>query len=267
MPGCVSRSVSKVVLAWLIFAATPVRADTLQYAQIVQAGAVAYEAPDADSAAIRLLYVGEIVPVAEKVTANMRDWYRLRLGGDRSLYVPVAAVGPLIADPPTALKEPELVVRDQYPLGVAALAYGISHGVGAQLRYLPITRAGVTFNFGPSLDRNGVRGTSVSYGLAAYFMTGRFTPVLEVGYAFILSEAHQSRQRIQAIYVTAGIEWMFENGVFVSLLGTYFRSTRIELLFPHDAPSFVAESYPPFDAHGRSAIQRILPGGLLGYGF
>ena len=158
-------------------------------------------------------------------------------------------------------------MRDSYPLGVGAVAYGVTHGAGVQLRYLPITRAGVTFDFGPILDAGGVQGTSLSYGLAAYFMTGRFTPVLELGYAFMMLEAPRSRQRIQAIYVSAGIEWMFENGVFVQLLATYWRSTRIELLFPHDSPSLRAESYDPLDAHARSSMQRLLPGAVLGYGF
>jgi len=211
--------------------------------------------------------VGELVPVAEKVTANQRDWYRLRVGGERSLYVPVAAAGPLVAEPPAKVAEPELIVRDSYPLGVGAVAYGITHGAGVQLRYLPITRAGVTFSFGPILDGSGLQGTSLSYGIAAYFMTGRFTPVLELGYAFLMLDAPQSRQRIQAITVSAGIEWMFENGIFVQLLATYFRSTNIELLFPHDSQNLVAESYDPLDARGQASMQRILPGGVLGYGF
>ena len=55
--------------------------------------------------------------------------------------------------------------------------------------------------------------------------------------------------------------------IFVSLLATYFRSTNIELLFPHDTKNLVAESYDPLDAHGQASLQRLMPGGILGYGF
>lgn len=266
MLGCILRCSGLLAVLWLSSASLASAAD-FQYATIVRPGAAAYEAPDVDSAAIRLLYVGEVVAIAEKVTANTREWYRLHVGGERQLYVPIEAVGPLVASPPSSVQTREAIMRDLYPLGVAAVGYGITHGAGVQLRYLPITRAGVTLNFGPILGAGGVAGTSLSYGIAGYFMTGHFTPVLELGYAFIMSEARRSRQRIQAIYLSAGLEWMFDNGLYITLLATYFRSTRIELLFPHDASDFAVESYGPLDGRGRASLQRLLPGGLLGYGF
>jgi len=267
MRGCSRFLCLSVGLAWLLLAVATASAQTLQYGEIVQRGAVAYEAPDPDSPAIRLLYEGEIVSVAEKVVDDRREWYRIRTGADRSLYVPVAAVGPLVLEAPTGPREPDVVLRDQYPLGVGALAYGVTHGAGVQLRYLPITRAGITFNIGPILDDSGIRGLAQSWGLATYIMTGPFTPVLEFGYAFIMSEAQHSRQRMQAIYVTAGLEWMFSSGVFVSVFATYLRSTRVENLFPHDDKELVVERYGPFDATGLSSVQRVLPGGVLGYAF
>jgi hypothetical protein len=266
MRACILLCSGLLAICWLS-STTCASAIDIQYATVVQAGAVAYEAPDPDSAAVRLLYVGEVVAIAEKVTADARDWYRLHVGGDRALYVPLTAIGPLVAAPPASVQKRVPIMRDLHPLGVGAVGYGITHGAGVQLRYLPITRAGVTLNFGPILGGSGVAGTSLSYGIAGYFMTGHFTPILELGYAFIMSEARHSRQRIQAIYLTAGLEWMFDGGLYVAVLATYFRSTRIELLFPHDAANFEVESYGPLDARGRSSLQRLLPGGIIGYGF
>lgn len=240
---------------------------TARYAEIIADEVVAYETPDPTSVAARLLFRGEIVVVRARVQGSGREWVSIALGGERVAYVPAAAINATTLAAPSTVWQPERAVRDDRPVGIAALGYGVSQGAGAQLRYLPMTRLGLSFAFGTIIGRDGLEGTTLAFGLQGFFGLGPLSPVIEVGGAILMSEARRSRQRIQSLYVNAGVEWMSDAGVFVAALASYQRSLRIEILFPHDDAAFTRESYGELDATGRSSVQRLSPGLLLGYAF
>ena len=247
--------------------ALPARAQSANYAEIVGNDAVAYEQPSLDSVALRLLYRGEIVVVRERMTVDQRGWVHIALGGERSAYLLASAAGPSTFVPPEVTWKPERALRNERPVAIAALAYGISQGAGLQLRYLPLTRIGLALNAGTILGKQGLEGSSLAFGVSCLFSQGQLTPVAEVGYALLVSDADHSRQRIQALYVSAGLEWMWESGIYLAALATYHRSLRIEVMFEHDDTSFVREHYGRLDATGRSTVQRLSPALLVGYAF
>jgi hypothetical protein len=264
----VATSVVVAVLA-LACGAGKAMGQPLSYAEVLADNVVAYEQPDSKSVALRLLFRGEIVVVRERVKAGEREWVRIAMGGERGAFVPASSLSATTFSPPTSNWVPERAVRDERPVAIAALAGGITHGVGVQLRYLPLTRVGIAFCAGTILGSEGDRlqGSVLALGLQGFFTLGPLSPVLELGGSVLMSEAHRSRQRIQALYVKAGLEWMFDSGIFVSALAAYYRSLRIEVLFPHDATTFEREAYGDLDARGRSSVQRLAPEVVVGYAF
>jgi hypothetical protein len=264
-------SASRAVIAALVFTLVTLgdraRAETANHAEIIADQAVAYEQPDATSVALRLLYRGEIVVVRGQTTANDRTWLHIGLGGQRSAYVSANLAGATTFAPVSFDWVPERAIRDERPVGISALGYGISQGAGLQLRYLPFTRLGFAVSAGTILGRHGLEGTMLAFGLQGLFSLGKLAPIAEIGGAVLMSEAQRSRQRIQALYVSAGLEWMFDSGVYVGVLATYWRSLRIEILFPHDDVTFVRDQYGSLDATGRSGMQRLIPALLVGHAF
>jgi hypothetical protein len=273
-PGPIARRLEIVTSRWALalalvaVAASRVRADdSVNHAEITADQVVAYEEPNPTSVALRLLYRGEVVVVRGQVTANDRTWLRIALGGQRSAYVAANLAGATTFAPTTSTWAPERAIRDERPVAVAALGYGISQGAGVQLRYLPFTRLGLSFSAGTILGPHGLEGSVLAFGVQGLFSLGKLTPIGEVGGAILMSEAQRSRQRIQALYVSAGLEWMFDNGLYVAALATYWRSLRIEILFPHDDATFVRDEYGSLDATGSSSVQRLVPALLVGYAF
>jgi len=240
--------------------------------EVVADNAVAYEEPDAASAIARRLYPGEIVePVARVRSADGKVWFKIRLGKTAFGYVRAGSVGPA-GELPESRWRKDIIVRDKRPLGGGIRGYGELFGGAVSVRYLPLTRLGATFSLGAVFDDGDMKATAFSIGIVSFFATTNISPMVEVGFSRIGYHAGLSTMRVYAFYLTAGIEWMFDFGMYLHGGVTYVRSMDIDVAVEwenaRDAPVSRARTYGKLDEYMRNDVfQAIQPMFGAGYGF
>jgi hypothetical protein len=240
--------------------------------EVVTDKAVVYEEPDAMSAVVRRLYVGEIIEPVERVrTEDGKDWIKIRLGKRSFGYVRAASVGPAGELPDSRWKR-DTIVRDKRPLGGGIRGYGELFGGAVSLRYLPLTRLGATFSLGAVFDDSAMKATAFSIGIVSFIATTNISPMIEVGFSRIGYHSGLSTMRVYAFYLTVGIEWMFDFGLYLHGGVTYIRSMDIDVAAEwentSDAPVARAPSYGKLDEYMRNEVfQAIQPMFGAGYGF
>jgi hypothetical protein len=240
--------------------------------EVVADNATVYEEPDAMSAVVRRLYVGEIVEPVERVRdADEKTWFKIRLGKTSFGYVRAASVGPAGELPDSRWKR-EMIVRDKRPLGGGIRGYGELFGGAVSFRYLPLTRLGATFSLGAVFDDSAMKATAFSIGIVSFIATTNISPMIEAGFSRIGYHAGLSTMRVYAFYLTVGIEWMFDFGVYLHGGVTYIRSMDVDVTAEwentNDAPVARARTYGKLDEYMRNEVfQAIQPMFGAGYGF
>jgi hypothetical protein len=275
MAGCDVRVAALCCLLAIVAASATCAAEekkTVAPLEVVADGAVAYEEPDALSAVVRRLYLGEIVEPVERVrSADGKAWFKIRLGKTSFGYVRAATVGPA-GELPEGRWKRDVIVRDKRPLGGGVRGYGELFGGAVSLRYLPLTRLGVTFSLGAVFDDAAMKATAFSIGIVSFFATTNLSPMIEAGFSRIGYHSGLSTMRVYAFYLTVGIEWMFDFGMYLHGGVTYIRSMDIDVAVEwentRDAPVARAATYGKLDAYMRNDVfQAIQPMFGVGYGF
>lgn len=239
--------------------------------EVLIENAVAYEEPDPMSAVVRRLYPGEIVvPVARVRDEEGKTWLRIRLGRTSFGYVRAAWVGPAGKLPAKRWKK-KTVVRDARPIGGGIRGYGEILGGAVSVRYLPLTRLGATFSLGAVFDDVHLKGTALSFGIVSFFATTNLSPMIEAGFTRLGYHSGLSTMRVYGFYMTAGMEWMFDFGMYVHAGVTYVRSIDIDVAIEwenaDDAP-VTRSSYGKLESFMRNDVfQAIQPMFGVGYGF
>ena len=122
--------------------------------EVVADDTVVYAEPDAMSAVVRRLYVGEIVEPVERVrSADGKIWFKIKLGKASFGYVRAAAVGPAGERPESRWKR-KIIVRDKRPLGGGIRGYGELFGGAVSVRYLPLNRLCGDLSHGTAFDHS-----------------------------------------------------------------------------------------------------------------
>ena len=230
-----------------------------------------YRDPDNLSPVLRSLYVGEIVTIVERIRdKNDKTWFKIRLGKVETGYISASRLTAVGHVPETRWK-PNRIVRDERPMSFGLRVFGEMFGVALNFRYLPLTRLGFTLNVGAVLDDWKVRGTAWSGGLVVPVALTDITPILEAGITGIGYHEKDALLRIIAFYVTAGLEWMFDFGMYISAGVTYVRSIDVDWVIEWENAR--NENIEPGDygsigdALERNIFQVVRPSFNVGYGF
>jgi hypothetical protein len=199
--------------------------------EVEQEKTFVYEEPDALSAVVRRLYVGELVLAVERVrTGENAEWLKLSLGTEHTGYARaerfVHATGL-----PTARWHPDRVIRDEKPFGVCGTMLGEYLGPAIKARYLFFTRLGLTFAGGLVMDGYSVKGRGFGFGLVSHLLLHNLSPVVEVGIVNLSYHEDISTLNVWGVSTHGGMEWMFNFGLFVSAGVTFVRSLAIDVSY------------------------------------
>jgi hypothetical protein len=272
MRGSEVRSIAACALAAaaaaLAFAAAPAAAAPLE---VAADDVVVHEEPDAMSAVVRRLYAGEVIEPVERVrTADGKIWYKIRLGKSSFGYVRGSSVEPAGRLPESRWKR-RTIVRDARPLGGGVRGYGELFGGAVSVRYLPLTRLGAVFNLGAVFDDRAMKATALSLGLVSFFATTNISPMVEAGFSRIGYHSGPSTMRVYAFYLTVGLEWMLDFGLYLHGGVTYVRSFDIDVAAEWentDGAPVTRGTYGKLEEHMRNNVfQAIQPMFGVGYGF
>jgi len=239
--------------------------------EVVADDVVVHEEPDALSAVVRRLYAGEIIEPIERVRAeDGKVWYKIRLGKSSFGYVRARSVEPAGTLPEARWKK-RVIVRDARPLGGGVRGYGELFGGAISVRYLPLTRLGATFSLGAVFDDKAMKATAFSIGLVSFFATTNISPMVEAGFSRLGYHSGLSTMRAYAFYLTVGLEWMFDFGLYLHGGVTYIRSMDIDVAVEwentRDAP-VSRGTYGKMEEYMRNnVLQAIQPMFGVGYGF
>jgi hypothetical protein len=232
--------------------------------------AIVHEQPDALSDAKRLLYGGEIVRVLERVRdPQQATWARIAMGRETG-FVRESDLKAANAGAPRDWR-PEIVTRDDHPLGFSLRAGAQLFGPGMAIHYLPFSRLGMTFSVGSVLEDREMRGTAISFGAISYLALHNLSPFVETGFTRLSYHEAQAVLRVQSFYLTMGLEFIFRNGIFLNAMVTYARSADLEVAFDYEAaqsgPTEVPDDFGILDPGDGGTFQFLLPGFSLGYAF
>jgi hypothetical protein len=188
-----------------------------------------YEEPDALSAVLRRLYVGELVLAIERVrTGDNGEWVKLSIGTERTGFARaerfVRATGL-----PTSRWRPTSVVRDENPFGVGVGMLGEYFGPSLKARYLFFTRLGLTMGGGLVMDGYAVKGRGYGAGIVSHILLYNLSPVVEVGLVNLMYHEGIGTLNIVGVYTHGGVEWMLDAGFFISAGVTFVRSLSIDV--------------------------------------
>lgn len=241
------------------------------YLEVQYEDTVVFESPSATSPIIRRLFVGEVVKVEEYARdPDGKTWIKITIGKKRSGYVPKSKLGPA-GSLPERLWNPPVIVRDERPLAAGIRGLGELFGAGLNLRYLPLTRIGVTFSVGSVLDEWKMKGTAISGGLVSFIALENLSPMIEAGVSRVSYHDGPSILRVVSFYFTVGLEWMFRCGVYVNAGITYMRSMDVEIAVEwENANDGVTEprNYGILgDIMQNDVFQAVRPSFGVGYGF
>ena len=230
-----------------------------------------HSSPDHTSPVLRKLYPGELVtPVEEIETPSGAIWIKIQLGAAKYGFVPsrkMIVAGKL----PRSRCEEKTIVRDERPMAVGIHGMGETLGGEIVFRYLPFTRIGFSLGVGTVLDEWQMRGTAVSFEIVSLIALSNLSPIISVGFTRLSSHARVSTMTISAFYLSAGLEWMFNWGLFINVGVTYLRSLDLEVVFELEdaqAGNFEYEQHKGFgDLDKTNTFQAINPSFTVGYGF
>lgn len=228
-----------------------------------------HESPSELSAIVRMVYVGEVLRVEEKLNTESGAWFRVKIGHRRTGFVSASQVGNA-ADVEERVWQPERIIRNERPLGVGILGYGGVFGAGLQLRYQATTRVGVVLSTGAVVDKREVKGTMFGSGLQMHVALWNISPFIEAGIGRVSYHDKTSTQRVLYVYGKGGIEWMLDQGWYFSLFLTFMRSADIEIVYEYedaaDGASGVGD-YGFLNVGDQNALQFLRPGATIGYAF
>lgn len=264
---------------WLIarLAALPVvclagAAHAQELLEVEQEKTFVYEEPNALSAVVRKLYVGELVLAVERVrSAENAEWLKLRLGGEMLGY----ARAERFVQPtglPTKRWHPASVVRDENPFGVGAGILGEGFGPCLKARYLFFTRLGVTVAPGLVFDGYSVKGRSLSFALVSHLSLHNVSPMVELGAVGLSYAEGISTLKIWGFYTNVSLEWMLDVGLFINAGLTFVRSIDISVAYSwkdnNDNPQPVPATFGNVGSHiSNNNFYVVHPSVTLGYGF
>jgi hypothetical protein len=239
--------------------------------EVSQEDTLIYQSPSSEAPVVRRLYVGELVQGTERVVDPRGNvWIRVQLGSTTSGFVPASKTAHAGLLPETSWR-PVKVVRDERPLGIGVRALGETLGSTLTLRYLPLTRLGITLGVGAVIDKGEMRGRTFTGGLVMHPLLGRVSPFVEVGLTSLAYADGPSTLHVLATYLTAGLEVMFEWGGFAAAGACFVRSVDVEIGYSWSDAHTGSTQPGPFGRLGGmingGVFQTIQPSITLGYGF
>lgn len=242
-----------------------------QEVRVIGDKAFVYEGPSRDAFVLRRAYVGELLMTDHVVDApDGSRWYAVKLGEERRGYVSASQVGHPLSPMPQRPWVRNAVVRDARPLGIGLRALGETHGGALTVRYQAFSRLGTTFGGGSVIDKNKMRGTSLSAGLYSTFVLYNLSPIIEAGFARTSYHAGLSKLELTNFYLMAGIEWMFDFGFFANAFVTFIRSADVEVAYEYtDAQrgDMTVGNFGKLDLGDEPSFQSLQPGLTIGYAF
>jgi hypothetical protein len=230
-----------------------------------------YEAPDALSAVLRRLYVGELVLATERVrTPDNGEWVKLSIGSELTGFARgerfVRATGL-----PTSRWRPASMVRDDKPFGIGGGMLGEYFGPSLKARYLFFTRLGLTMSGGLVMDGYAIKGRAYSFGLISHILLHNVSPVVEVGVVNLASHEGRSTLNILGVYTHGGVEWMIDAGLFISVGVTFVRNLSIDVSTSWEDRSNPPATPPTFGKVGShissNTFYLVQPSLTVGFGF
>jgi hypothetical protein len=249
-----------------------ISAESADALEVIADDATIHEGASPDSSVLRHLYRGEVVvPIAWVEGADGKRWIRVEIGPFTVGYVPARALEPAPDLKRRRWRERE-VVRDERPFGVGILFAGATLGGALEVRYLPLTRLGFHLMVGSVLKDWEMKGTSVGGGLTSLVALANLSPLVEIGFGQNSYHASRSALSISLFYVTAGLEWMFDFGLFIQAGVTYMRSIDIEIIYEMEDARAMEEMH--LEDYGdlnsvvdENSFQALRPTATLGYAF
>jgi hypothetical protein len=239
--------------------------------EVEQEKTFVYEDPDALSAVVRRLYVGELVLALERVrTTDNAEWLKLSLGSEHSGYARaerfVHATGL-----PTTRWRPNRVIRDEKPFGVGGGMLGEYFGPSIKARYLFFTRLGVTMTGGLLMDGYAIKGRGFGAGLVSHILLHNVSPVVEIGLVDLAYHEDISTLNIVGVYTHGGVEWMIDAGFFISAGVTFVRSLTLDVSYSWediDRRPAVPPTFGNVGSHISSSTYYVIqPSVTAGFGF
>jgi hypothetical protein len=237
---------------------------------VVKEGTIVYEKPDVVANALRLLYAGEIIDIQEIVIdPNQAKWAKVKMG---EVYGYVKN-GNIQYGAAVEIREwkPPVILRDEKPLSFSQKSGGELFGPGINLHYLPFSRLGLSFSVGSIIDWPEMKGTSIALGMVSYLALKDLSPFIELGFTRLSYHEKYATLRVNAFYLSGGIEWIFRSGFFFNSSLTYMRSADVEVSFDYlnaqSGLTDVPEDFGILDPGDDNTFQFVLPGFSIGYAF
>lgn len=244
--------------------------DVKSSAIVIKEGTIVYEKPDVVANALRLLYAGEIIEIQELVIdPHQAKWAKVKMG---QVYGYVKN-GNIQYGAPVPIREwkPPVILRDEKPLAFSQKTGAELFGPGINLRYLPFSRLGLSFSVGSIIDLPEMKGTSIALGVVSYLALKDLSPFIETGFTRLSYHEGFSTLRVNAFYLSGGIEWIFRSGFFFNSSLTYMRSADVEVSFDYlnakSGLTEVPEDFGILDPGDDNTFQFVLPGFSIGYAF
>ncbi|MDB5050179.1 MAG: hypothetical protein JWO30_3250 [Fibrobacteres bacterium] len=240
------------------------------HAVVVKDGAIVFENPDVLANALRLLYAGEVIGIREVLLDPTESkWAKIDMGG----VVGYVKFSDIEYSGSSKVKSwrPAVILRDERPLSFSLKAGADMFGGGMGIHYLPFSRLGATFSVGSIIDDGKMKGTSLALGVISYLALENFSPFVETGFTRLSYHESYSILRVDAFYLSAGVEYIFSSGFFVNVMATYLRSADVEVSFDYanakSGRTEVPANFGVLDPGDDNTFQFLLPGFSLGYAF
>lgn len=228
-----------------------------------------YAKPQFTAEILRKLYKGEIINPIKKVKNKAGyQWIKVSIGNQLDGFIPANKLKN-IGEIPNDIWEPPLIIRKDKPFSFGVQFRGKTFGSALTLRYLPFTRLGITGAVGSVLDKNEMKGTNASFGILSCLALNQLTPIVETGFSRISYHANESILRTTFYYISVGVEWMFEKGLYFSIEANYLRSLDREIVINYDKKDqpFTPGNYGEFSDDEQSIVQSLQGGASIGYAF
>jgi hypothetical protein len=262
-----------LILCWVATATAQVKAEP--ELRVIEAQAFVYEQPELKSSVLRRLYLGELVsPIEELTPTDGSHWISIRLGGEATGYVRKEKLGPPTLLPTDTWRAPYFV-RDERPFVFGARVAGETLGMAINLRYQPFTRLGMSLSLGAVIDpptQKGAVGPSIGLGVYSAFLLSNLSPIIELGLSHATYSSGATSLELLNAYITAGAEYMADNGLFIHIYFTYVRGLSMGLSMPLSAANGSPLERPHFGwldswAQVGASFNFFFPGVTAGYAF
>ena len=238
---------------------------------VIEGRTVAFAEPSHGSAALRLIYPGEILKVTGEVEAEGEGWRRIEIGPNKSAYVravKLSAPGDITRDD----WRPADSIRDHEPFVVGLEYGGRTFGYGMLLRYTLMSRLGLTFNLGGVLNRTQERihGGTWSLGIHSFLVLWNLSPMVEVGMNTVYYPSKGKMLRLWNLYAALGLEWMFDSGFFANVQVDFVGaiSRRVSYRYDDFREGVDNESnFGIFEKYPEKKLSFVKPGVSIGWAF